>query len=161
MKGTKTLSIVLVLVMIFAGTALAGGFGGFGHGGMGKGFRALMGLDLSDAQKTQVANIITKYRDNIRTSVNNLLDAKKHLNDVMLAEEFNEAAVREAFQQIAAAGEELAVLKAKIAVEVRPVLTPDQIAQFREQRAEMTEAVKEHMESKRSKFDAWLESHAE
>ncbi|MDM8551003.1 Spy/CpxP family protein refolding chaperone [Desulfobacterales bacterium HSG2] len=166
MKGFKTLSIVAALVILFTGAVMAQKFGRFGMGGPGGpgmggpgGFgmgRGLMELDLSDAQKTEVADIIKKYRDQTENAVDSLMAAKKNLDTVIHVEEFNEADVRQTFQTIASAQEELVVLMAKIFSEIRPVLTPEQIASLEERRAGRAERMKEWIKFRRSMFDRWL-----
>jgi periplasmic protein CpxP/Spy len=59
MRKTMTLSIILAAALscsalVFAGP---GGQGGFGHGHHGGGFNQFRGLNLTDAQKTQVKQI--------------------------------------------------------------------------------------------------------
>lgn len=170
MKGIKTVSIALVLVMIFTGAAVAGGFGrhhggpgGFGKHGMGggMGLKALMHLDLSETQKAEVAEVFTKYqedRENVRASV---MTARENLFTAVHADEFNEADVRQASKAVAAAMEEGAVLKAKIIAEVKPILTPEQIALLKERRAKKTEKMKEHKASKHSMLENWLKAEHE
>ncbi|OQY59423.1 MAG: hypothetical protein B6245_06775 [Desulfobacteraceae bacterium 4572_88] len=173
MNGMKTLAVALVIIMVFAGSALAwgggqhgkggggmghGGFHGKGFGGGFMGFRMLMSLDLTDAQKTSVANVIAKYRDEMTANKEKLMEAREKLTDAILAEEFSETAVRQAAQELAPLKEEMAVLKAKVASEIRPILAPEQIALFEERRAEKKEMMKERIESRCSRMDAWLES---
>ncbi|QTA90467.1 Spy/CpxP family protein refolding chaperone [Desulfonema magnum] len=166
MKAMKTLSMVLVLVMLFSGAAMAGKFGkhhhGFGMDGGFMGFRGLIRqLDLSEAQKTEVANVLTKYRDNIRNTADSLAETRGNMNTVMLTEEFNEANLREAFQKAASLQEDFFVLRAKIFSEIKPLLTPEQLELLKQKKAEMTEKMKARMNFRHSKFDAWLESHGE
>jgi protein CpxP len=173
MNGMKTLAVALVIIMVFAGSALAWGGGNHGKGGgkmahsefHGKGFgggfmgfRILMSLDLTDAQKSSVANVIVKYRDEMKANKEKLVEAREKLTEAILAEEFNETAIRQAAQELAPLKEEMAVLRAKIASEIRPILTPDQIALFEERRAEKKERMKERIEAGCSRLDAWLES---
>ncbi len=168
MRTIKTLSMVLVIVMVFSGMAIAGKNGhdrerGFmkHHRGFGMGLRALLSLDLSDAQKTEVANILKKYRDDMRNAADKLAEAKKNMGDLIYADEFNEAEIRKAFQAMSPIKEEFVVLKAKIVSEIKPVLTPEQVETLKERKAKGKEKRKERMEKKRSKLDSWIESHSE
>ena len=165
MRTIKTLSMVLILVMVFSGMAIAGHGREHGfmkhHRGMGYGLRALLSLDLSDAQKTEVANILKKYRDDMRTSADKLAEAKKNMGEMIHADEFNEAEIRKAFQAISPIKEELVVLRAKIISEIKPVLTPEQIETLKERKAERAEKWKGRKGNKRSKLDSWIESHSE
>ncbi len=164
MKKFKTAGIIaLVFAVLAAGTALAGKFGKNGHDfGMGRGFmglKILKELHLSEIQKTDAANILIKYRDEAKTAADTLAAAREKLADTVLADEFNEGAVRLAVRDIAAAGEELAVLGAKAVSELRPILTPAQLEQVKQKQSEMKAKMKEHTASRRSKIDKWLESH--
>lgn len=171
MKAMKTLAVALAIVMIFAGSAMAWGGGkhgkGFGHGGFhGKGggfmgLRMLMSLDLTDAQKTSVANVIAKYREEMQANKEKLMEAREKLADATLAEEFSETAVREAAQELAPLKEDMAVLRARVASEIRPILTPEQIALLEEKRAEMRGRMKERIEAGCSRLDTWIESHTD
>ncbi|HHC24666.1 MAG TPA: periplasmic heavy metal sensor [Desulfobacterales bacterium] len=171
MKGIKTVSIALVLVMIFTGAALAGGFGrhhGGGHGGFGRhgmgggmGLKALMHLDLSDTQKAEVAEVFTKYQEDREDVRNSIMTARENLFTAIHADEFSEAGVRQASQAVASVMEEGAVLKAKIVAEVKPILTPEQIALMKERRAKRTEKMKERREFKRSMHENWLQTESE
>jgi protein CpxP len=165
MKGFKTLSIALVFVMFFCSASLAGRFRdgqhgfGMGHGFMG--FKILEELNLSDAQKAGISEIILKYRDERRQHIDKLIEARKNLSDTVLAETFNEADVRQAFGEAAALQEEAAVIRAKIFSEIRPLLTPEQLALISQRKAELFEKIKDRMAFGQSVFDAWLESYSE
>ena len=168
----KTLCMALVLVMAFSGAAMAGrfggghhggGFGGFGggfgghggghgggfggHGGHGGGFR---GLNLTADQKTAVDDVLKKNWDEKTNLMDTLATAKENMGNMIHADEFNEASVREAFQQMAAAQEELAVLRARTFSEIRPIFTPEQLEQLKERKAERVTKMKERMAARQS-----------
>lgn len=165
MKGFKTVSIALVFVMVFCSASLAGRFGegrhgfGMGHGFMG--FKILKELNLSDEQKAGIAAVILKYRDERRQHIDTLIEARANLADTVLAETFNEADVRQAFEAAAALQEEAAVMRAKIFSEIRPLLTPEQLALITQRKTELFEKIKDRMAFGQSVFDAWLESASE
>ncbi len=171
MKGLKAVSIAIVLMMVFCGAAMAGrsgqqrgeGFEGklHGHGGGFMGFKFLKELNLSDTQKTQIANILAKHQEEGKNLFTNLGEAKKNLLELTTADEFNEAAVRQAAQAAASVKEELAVTGAKIFAEIKPVLTTEQLTLLKTRKAEMFEKMKARMTSKHSKLEAWIESHIE
>ena len=171
----KTLCMALVLVMAFSGAAMAGRFGGGGFGGhhgggsgghhgggfggpgecgfrgpgggFGGGFR---GLNLTDEQKTAVNDVLSKNLDEKTNLMDTLATAKENMGNIIHADEFNEVSVREAFQQMAAALEELAVLKARTFSEIRPILTPEQLEQLKERKAERVTKMKERMAARQS-----------
>lgn len=84
-------------------------------------------LNLSDEQKAQVEAIVAKYEDDKNSLLENVRPARDELRDVIFAEAYNEAAVRQAAQQVSSIMEELAVLHAKMVAELRTVLSPEQI----------------------------------
>jgi len=126
MKLNKLLIIALSIAMIFgaASTILA-------KDARGPHSMDLTGLiedlDLSDEQKAQVEAIIEKYEDDKDSLVESLKEAREQLPEVIFSEEYNEAAVRQAAQQVSSIMEELAVLQAKMIAELRTVLSPEQI----------------------------------
>jgi len=84
-------------------------------------------LNLTDEEKTQVEAIIEKYQDDKDNLLEKARQARDELQDAIFAEEYNEAAVRQASQQVSSIMEELAVLNAKMVAELRTVLSPEQI----------------------------------
>ena len=62
--------------------------------------------------------------------------ARKALNDAVMAETFNEATVRQAATDLAAAEADGAVLRAKVFSEVWALLTPEQQTKARELKAQ-------------------------
>jgi len=171
MKGLKAVSIAMVLVMVFCGAAMAGRSGQqcgdraegkfYGHGGGFMGFKLLKELNLSETQKTQIANVLAKYREEGKNLTDSLAQAKKNVLDLVTADEFNEAAIRQAAQNAASVKEELAVMGAKVFAEIKPLLTAEQLNLLKTRKAEMAEKMKSHAASKRSKLETWIESHIE
>ena len=144
MKPSKTLTMILVLVVVLVGVVATTAAVFPGHHRRGaRGFR-LMGLktfielDLSGSQKSQALNILEKYQRERQDTLDSLLEARKHLSKVIHAEEFNEDDVRKAYRQVSSIEEELFVLRAKIMAELRSVLNPEQIELLRERKAQRT-----------------------
>lgn len=167
MKVNKTLTVLLTLAIIFSGALVVRAehfcqkHPGFG---MGKGFfglRTLMQLDLSDAQKAEVRNIINKYREERKDIHLQLSKAKEQLWSAIHAEDFSEKKVRQAHRKVSPIREELAVLRAKFMAELKPVLTPDQLKVLKEKRAKFSEKMKERMQFRQKMMDAWLQPSTE
>lgn len=76
-----------------------------------------------------------------------MMAAQENLSKAIYSNEFNESAVREAHKPVAAAGEEMAVLRAKIASEINAVLTPDQRNNFQKLLAARFDKIKQKMGS--------------
>ena len=153
MKPSKTLTMVLVLVVMLVG-AVATTAGVFpGHHGRGpRGFRlpglkTFIELNLSDSQKSQVLNILEKYQRERQNTLDSLLEARKHLSTVTHAEEFNEDDVRKAYRKVSSIEEEVFVSRAKMMAELRAVLNPEQIELLREQRAQRIQKMRDRLET--------------
>jgi len=126
MKLNRLLIITLTIAMIFGSASTILAKGGRGPHGMDM-ERLIEDLDLSDEQKEQVEAIVERHKDDKDNLVEGMKEARDELQEVIFAEEFNEAAVRQASQQVSAIMEKLAVLHAKIIAELRTVLSSEQI----------------------------------
>lgn len=111
-------------------------FGGFHDGPLGEFMmeRIADRLDLSDEQRTELSAIREVYRPEAELLGETLRVARKQLDDQILADGFDESAIREAAERSATVHADLAVLRARIHTEVLQVLTEDQIAEAREMR---------------------------
>lgn len=179
MKWNQVLGVALVVTIMLCGAAMvtARGFGPnhrgpFPNGELPNGdvpkgepvplLGPIMGLDLSDEQKTQIAGILTEHYDALTTTFKSLLAAQEDLSTAILAEEFNENDLLNAIQQLSSIRGELALLRAEITTEVRTeVLSSEQIERLEERALDRMEKMKERMESQMSKLDEWLEANSE
>jgi protein CpxP len=149
-KTSKWLSISLAAVFMVAASAASaqprgprGGEGRFG-GPPGMGRALLEGplaerLELTDEQREMIRGIVEAERQAIRPWHEDLLSIDKAVDEAVQAEPFDEEAVRAAARQAADIRVELAVARARVANEVRQVLTPDQRELLGELRAERRE----------------------
>ncbi|GBC63689.1 hypothetical protein DENIS_4687 [Desulfonema ishimotonii] len=171
MKQNRALTILMALAMILAGTAtaMAGhgrghrgdmGFGGHGHGFIGKNF--VRALDLSDEQKAAVGTILKANLDTIKTRMDAVMAARENMAGVIHGDSPTEEAVRAAFSQVASAREELVVLRFTMMNQIRTdVLTPEQIEKMaarQARRAERTGKMKERHAEKWAEFVEWVDS---
>ena len=132
---SKTLvrSLLLTGVLIFfSGAAVASAQGG-GVGGGGFGFIPALirhavssALDLTSEQQTQIDAVIAVYRPKLKEQLILAGAARKTLLTAIHAEQFNEAEVRSASRALASHKEELDVIRAQMAQQIRPLLTPEQ-----------------------------------
>lgn len=161
MKYRKIIVVGVVAAIIAACPlmAISGGFHRGGPGmGMGKGVMALLGsLDLTDAQKKGIAEILVNYRDVIGPTLDYLVNAKANLSAAIHADPMVEADVRAASGDVAYILEELNVLRAKAGAEIRPLLTADQIERLHELRTGRQEMMTERMGEIRERIDKMLE----
>jgi len=116
---------------------------GYGKG-MGKEgpMKMLEKLDLTEQQQSQVEDIMTKHKDEKQNLRETIKTAKKALGDAIHADPFDEQAVRLASQTMSTAMEDMAVLRGKIFSQMRSVLTPEQIDQFKEMHIRRDERMK-------------------
>lgn len=145
-KGFVTLAILTAVAVggtVVSGTAWAdrgggrggwcaaegrdGGWTGQGHPGQ----RLANALDLSKEQTEQVKAILLKHRSENAPLRKEMASERRELRNLTLADKPDEGAIREQVRKIAATGGDLAVRRAKMAQEVRAVLTPEQIVKFR------------------------------
>lgn len=137
MKRIAIMSLVLALALAALGiseaTARGHRHGGMGGDGPGMGFgmiRMLDRMDLSQAQKQQVAAILKTHRDDIAKTMTEGSEARAQLAAAMQAKDYSEASVRGAAAAMAAHMEKMILLRAKVMSEIRPVLTPEQNEQL-------------------------------
>ena len=154
---TFTLSAVLVAIVASGGAALyaqggargrAAGPGGHGGRGFAAGF-ALGQLDLSDAQKQQVGDITKRHRDQTRPLMQRLGQAMAAQRAAIDTVPVNEAAVRAASQDVAAAQADMAVEQARLHSDVFAVLTVEQQAKAKSLEAQAQARMKERQQRAR------------
>jgi protein CpxP len=133
-KIVVTAGIVAVMaggaVAIFAQGAPGRGAGALGPGGPGgRGFAAgfaLGQLDLSDAQKQQVRDIMQRHRQQSQPVMDRLQQAMQAQRAAINAVPVNEAAVRQAAAALAAVEADMAVDQARMHADIFSILTVEQ-----------------------------------
>jgi protein CpxP len=114
-------------------------------------------LDLTDAQKTQIREILRAHAAEIEAQVQSGMDARKALRDATLASPIDEASIRALARQVGVVQGEGAVLFAKIRAEILPVLTADQQARLAQFHTRMQQRGAAMMQS----LDAFLKGTAD
>jgi periplasmic protein CpxP/Spy len=148
MKLSKFLTLTLAVVVIFAGAvpAIAGDFDGMGQRHWERpgfaGLKTFLKLDLTDAQKSQLINIIDKYQTERRAAAHNFFKARRDFFRAMHGKRFDEANLRKAFEQVSSIEENAFVLRAKMISEMKGVLTPEQISLLEKQHRGSFERIK-------------------
>ncbi|MDY6837417.1 MAG: periplasmic heavy metal sensor [Thermodesulfobacteriota bacterium] len=174
MKWNQVLGVALVVTIVLCGAAMvtARGFGPnhgepFPNGAPSHGepvplLGPIMGLDLSDEQKTQIAAILREHYDNLMSTLQSLGAAHEGLSAAILAQEFNEDNLLNAIQHLSSIRGELALLRAEITTEVRTeVLSSEQIERLEKRELGRIEKMKDRTEFEMSRLDEWLESYSE
>ncbi|MDR1995755.1 Spy/CpxP family protein refolding chaperone [Azonexus sp.] len=122
-----------------------GGMGaqaGFAHPGMGgDGMpRYLYRLNLSEAQRDRIFDIMHAQAPTLRNNMKTLYKAQSDLRALTAAPDFSEAKAKELADAVATATGEVALNRAKIEHQVVDVLTPEQRQQLTELKAERPRA---------------------
>jgi len=105
--------------------------------GLGGRFMAVLEqLNLTADQSQQIASIVKLNRKSMKAAMTQWTEAREALNRQTQTGPFDEQSVRAVCKKAAAAGEETAVLRAKITGQIRAVLTSDQQAALDKIRAE-------------------------
>ena len=133
-KIVVTAGIVAVMaggaVAIFAQGGPGRGAGALGPGGPGgRGFAAgfaLGQLDLSDAQKQQVRDIMQRHRQQSQPVMDRLQQAMQAQRAAINAVPVNEQAVRQAAAALAAVQADMAVDQARMHADIFSILTVEQ-----------------------------------
>ena len=150
---------VLVLAAAF-GVQWAHAFGRGGHGGHGGGggrLEMLMQLDLTDAQKARIREMLPAYRAE-KEGLRDALHAKRqHMQTLMEADRLDEEALRETFREMAPLMEEMAVLRGRFRHDIKAVLTPEQVAAVQDRRLNREKRRGEHHRMRESMLDTWLQ----
>lgn len=102
-----------------------GGWHGHGHGGGLRRIREALGL--TDTQTQQIRDIFKANRDQVRPLVQSLMTEKRAERALIQAATVDEPAIRAQAAKVAAVEADLAVEHARIANQVRGVLTPEQV----------------------------------
>jgi len=166
-KEMKRLLMAMAMTALITGPAYA--VPGHGGPGMGGGSDAhfgqrlltvLLELDLTDAQKHDAAVILAKHRQQGRAQLGALREAMENLRRTSEGEPFNEEAIRAAFKGVAAAGEEVAVHRARLAAELKGILTPEQKASLEGLKAARQKHRKGRMKNRTSFLDEWIDMHS-
>jgi Spy/CpxP family protein refolding chaperone len=147
----KIIFMLVLGIALSTGTAVWGQPfpGGFGGPGMHRPHveeTALMMLDLDDTQKTQIAEVVARYRQQERNLMAENRGMHRKIAEVLFAEAFDETAAREAFRKDSAIHEDLLVLKGRMLSKIRSLLTPGQISELAAMREKRIEARARHRE---------------
>ncbi len=117
---------------------------GFGHGGRG-GF-PLAQLDLTDAQRQQVRDVMQRHREAMRAAGSKLNEAHRAQREAVNTMPVNEGLIRSTSEALAEAQTELALARARAHSEVWTLLTPEQQAKATELRTQRENRMKDRRE---------------
>jgi len=155
-KRQIVIMVVAVVMVLAGGAAALGQMHGMGPGLVS--LRALMEIDLSDAQKAQIAAIIAGSKAERETARQKHDEVTDILAPVLEAGTFNEENARAAFRQVSSLMEDCMVIRARIGNQIRAVLTEEQRRAMQEQREKGKEGMKRHAEFEETLLNTWLQT---
>jgi Spy/CpxP family protein refolding chaperone len=117
----------------FMGQGWSGGPGRFGGPGGPMGMLPMLGrtLNLTDTQKDQIKAIAGAHTDEWKSLADRERTAHAALNDLVIADTIDEAAIRQKSAEVAAVDADAAVARAHAHAEVLQILTADQKTQLK------------------------------
>lgn len=126
--------------------------GGFGPGGPGRGgFPGLARLDLTDAQREQVRDVMQRYREQMDETGKRLRDAHEAQRAAVETVPVNEGLIRSTTQTLANAQTDMALLRARIHSDVWSLLTPEQQEKAKQLRAQREARMKERVQRRQQR----------
>ncbi|MBF0317067.1 MAG: Spy/CpxP family protein refolding chaperone [Nitrospirae bacterium] len=163
-RTVKTILLAMVLTVAVSTAVMAEAGGGFKGSGGGDAqhiiLKALVGLNLTDVQKTAIANILKGYKDTLQKDIKDVVDAKTQLFEAIHDNSYDEAKVRALSKVLASKEEELAVLRARIVGEIKAVLTTEQKAILDQAREDFAAMIKARIERIVNLINTWIGKHS-
>ena len=112
---------------------------------------------LTEAQREESTRALEPYRERIREAAQAAGRARRILFETIHADPMNETAVREAARRSAACEEELSVVRAQVAQELRRILTPRQRRVMERMVRRVADSLERRASVGGSLVDAWVE----
>ena len=146
-----TLGAVVVLTVVGGAVAFAQGPGGFGPrgprgGGPGiAGDLPLRALDLTEAQRAQVQQLVQQHREATRALFERVRTAREAHRQAMEAIPFNESSIRATMSAVAEVEADVAVQQARLQGEIHGLLTAEQQQRLEKIRADREARMKERL----------------
>jgi protein CpxP len=109
-------------------------------------------LQLTTQQKQQIKEIFARNRPQNEPLMKQMHTERQALRTLIQANAIDEAAIRAQSAKVAAVEADLAVQRAKVAREIRAILTPEQIAKEKELQAQRDKKMEERA-ARRGKQD--------
>lgn len=147
---SRRLALVIALALLATPILAQGGPGrgpGYGHfrgADSPMHERVLDQLDLTDDQRGQIDQLMADHRTAMKDRREQMRDRRMAMRDLIHADEFDEAAIRDAAMAIAEAEADVAVERARLRHEIHALLTPEQQEKAAEMREKRREFVKQH-----------------
>jgi len=105
--------------------------------------RMVEGLDLTEAQRADIQDLVAKNREEVRSLMDDLLAARKDMRAAVSAPTVDEREIRKTSERLVKAQTAMALKRARLASDIRAVLTPEQQKQLEAKRAAMRDQMRE------------------
>jgi Spy/CpxP family protein refolding chaperone len=153
----KTAKIGIIMTVLLFLTAAAGSVSA-GMEGMGPPvpLHALMELDLTDSQKTRIAEILKAHEGDRAILKEKRAQIRTILSPVMINAAANEADIRDAFQMAAPLMEDLMVVRVQMKNELLSVLSEKQRQDLESAKKGHRHRRGKHRAVRQEMLDAWL-----
>lgn len=156
-NGVVFLLAALLITLVFStGNAIAGGpHGRFGHDPL---LRLMVKLDLTDAQKTSLANILKQNEDSARNIATGLATARAQLaKDTLKGSD--PAVIAADCQNVAQYETQAAQLRAQIVAQMIPTLSADQKATLQKIQDKLGTHIDTAIDKRFDHLDKWIARH--
>lgn len=137
-----------------------GGMGGKGPGGGFGMVPILDSLNLTEDQQSRVASVLKTHRDEIERAATDMAKAQSSLWDTMSATEVSDENVQKAARAVADRHEQLILLRAKVMIGIRQILTPEQNTQFQSLWSKRGCRMQGFADTRMSGLDKWIAEHS-
>lgn len=105
--------------------------------------RLMQAIGLTPEQHARMQQIRLGHDDEVIAAGRRLRQARRSLDVAIMSERYDEAVVRRATDELAAAQAEKIKLESKVRAEVRGVLTPDQVTRFHQLERQMRQEMRQ------------------
>ena len=113
--------------------------------------RLMQAIGLTAAQRMRMQEIRRSHEDELAATGRRLRQSRQALDRAIMSEPYNEAEVRRATEELAAAQAEKIRIDATVRSQVRGVLTPDQVQRFHQLQRDMRREMKEQQQKEQDK----------
>ncbi|EOD81703.1 zinc- resistance associated protein [Grimontia indica] len=159
MKFSKRIAATVIALPLMMGSMSAMAFGGKHHGGEGMhggkgmmGKHLLRGVDLTDEQKAELKTLREQKREAMKANKGEfrtqMMAERQQMQELMLADNFDEAAVRALAEKMVDQQVERRIAMVKSQHEMMSILTPEQKVQVKENMDKMAERMQKRMEDR-------------
>ncbi len=98
-------------------------------------------INITSDQRTQIHQVIQNHKAEIAPAATLVVEKRRALREAVMADSADETAIRTAADDLGKAAGDMAVVASKVVVDIKPILTAEQIEQLRKFQAERDQTV--------------------